>query len=190
VRTLAGILVISGLGALSLAGLAQHDLGIAGPSIALAALWGLSIALRWPKTSHTACLGASASLCALSVILKMPVLIPLFCLSASLCAWDLALMDLRLRSHPRQATFKLSRQYAIRCLSLAGVGGGVAILARAIHVQLSFSAAFFISCLSLSLFLVIHRRTQHLLEMAPLETKEARTAEPPALNQTSRFNSP
>jgi len=114
VRTLAGILVISGLGALSLAGLAQHDLGIAGPGIALTGLWGLSIALRWPKTSHTACLGAAVFLCALSVILKMPVLIPLFCLSASLCAWDLALMDLRLRSHPRQATFKLTRQYARR----------------------------------------------------------------------------
>jgi len=177
VRTLAGILVISGLGTLSLAGLAQHDLGIAGPGIALAGLWGLSIAFRWPKTSHTACLGAAAFLCALSVILKMPVLIPLFCLSASLCACDLALMDLRLRSHPRQATFKLTRQYALRCLTLAGVGCGVAILARTIHVRLSFFAAFAVSCLCLVLFLIIQRHTHKLMEEKSSEAaKEKRTA--------------
>ncbi len=180
-RTLAGILVISGLVSLSWAGFAQHDPAIAGPGIALAALWGLSMALRWPKELHTACLGAAAFLCALSVIIKMPVLIPLFCLSASLCGWDLALMDLRLRSHPRQATFKLSRQYAIRCLSLAGAGGGVAVLARAIHVRLSFFAAFGILCLCLVLFLMIHRRTHKLMKEESSEAaKEKRTAEPSA----------
>ena len=180
-RTLAGLLVISGLVSLSWGALVQHDLVIAGPGIALAALWGVAMALRWPRPFHTACLGTAALLCALSAILKMPILIPLFCMSASLYGWDLALMDLRLRSHPREASFKLSRTYAIRCLSLAAAGTGAAVLARAIHVRLSFSTAFAILCLCLVLFLMIYRSTRNLMEEIRSEAaKEKRTAEPSA----------
>ena len=172
-RTLAGLLVISGLGTLSWAGLAQHDLSIAGPGIALGALWGLAIALRWPKAFHTACLGTAAFLCVLSALLKMPALIPLFCISASLYGWDLVLMDLRLKSHPSEATSALSRKYAVRCLVLASVGAGVTLGTRGIHVRLSFFTAFVMSCLCVVLFLMIHRRTRNLMERTSRGKREA-----------------
>lgn len=179
-RILAGALVTSGLVTLSLAGLVQHDLLVAAPGIALAALWGLSMALHWPRGLQTCCLGATAFLCALGVLLKMPILIPLFCISACLYGWDLALLDLHLRSHPREATFKLLHKYAIRGLSLGLVGSGVTLIAHSIHVQLSFFSAFAISCLCLALFLIIHRHGRGLLDEKPSEVKEKRTAKPPA----------
>ncbi|MCK5246668.1 hypothetical protein KAR02_07200, partial [Candidatus Bipolaricaulota bacterium] len=73
-RTLAGLLVISGLGALSWGAFALHDLAIATPGIALAALWGLTIALRWPRAIHTACLGSTVLLCGLSTSMEIPIL--------------------------------------------------------------------------------------------------------------------
>lgn|GEM_PF-2428390 len=179
-RMLAGALVTSGLVALSLGGIAQHDLVVAIPGIALAALWGLAVALHWPRLLHTCCLGATAALCALSVILRMPLLITLFSISASLYGWDLALLDLRLLSHPREATFRLTRKYAIRGLSLGLAGGGVTLIARYIQVQLSFFTAFAISCLSLVLFLIIHRHSRGVFDENPSEAKEKRTAKPPA----------
>lgn len=176
-RALAGLLVISGLGTLSWAGLAQHDLSIAGPGITLGALWGLAMALRWPKAFHTACLGTAAFLCVLSVLLKMPALIPLFCISASLYGWDLVIMDLRLRSHRSEATSALSRKYAIRCLVLASVGAAVTLGARTIHVELSFFTAFAMSCLCIVLFLIIHRSTHKLMVEKPSERDSKRKAD-------------
>ncbi len=82
-RTLAGILIISGLVTLSWGPFSLHDLAIAVPSIALAALWGLAIVLRWPRWL-TSCLGSTAFLCALSASMEIPALIPLLCVSATL----------------------------------------------------------------------------------------------------------
>ncbi len=169
-RTLAGILVTSGLIALSWGALSLHDLAIAALGIALAALWGLAITLRWPKAFHTAYLGSTAFLCALSASMEMPALIPLFCVSATLTGWDLALMDLRMRTHPRKATFVLTRKYALRCLSLAGLGFGAALLARVVHVRMSFFSALAVSCLCLMLFLVIHRRARTMMNERPSAT--------------------
>jgi hypothetical protein len=180
VRILAGALVTSALVALSLGGIAQHDLVVAIPGIALAALWGLAMALHWPRGVHSCCLGATSALCALSVILRMPILLPLFSISASLYGWDLALLDLRLQSHPREATFKLARKYAIRGVSLGLAGGGVTLIARYIQVQLSFFTAFAILCLCLVLFLTIHRHSRGVFDDNPSEVKEKRTAKPPA----------
>ncbi len=171
-RPLAGVLIISGLIALSWGAFSLHDLAIAVPGIALAALWGLAIALRWPKAFHTACLGSTAFLCALSAFMKAPPLIPLVCVSATLYGWDLALMDLRVRSHPRDVTFALARKYAVRCLSLAGLGFGVALAARVVRIRMPFFPAFAISCMCLILFLIIHRRARSMMEDKSLEKEE------------------
>ena len=178
-RMMAGILVIVGLAALSGPALTQHHVVIVMPSIVLAVLWVLAIALRWPRPVHTGCLGLSAVLCALSTSVGMPVLVSVFCLSAVLYGWDLALMELRTAAHPRDATFRLERRYAIRCLSLAGLGFAATLLARIVHVRMSFFSAFAISCGCALLFLTIHRRARTLMPEEPL-TKEKRTAEPPA----------
>lgn len=171
-RMLAGVLVASGLTMLSWAALAQQDLVVAGPGIALGALWTLAIALRSPRAIHTACLAATASLCVLSVILKMNVLVSLFCLSSALYGWDLALMDLRLGEHPQDATVNLARRYAIRCLSLGVAGVVTALLARSIHIRLSFFTAFALSCVCVMLFLTIHRRTRGLMDPASSEEQK------------------
>lgn len=177
-RTLAGALVISGLAMLSWGALSLHDLAIAVPGIALAALWGLAIVLRSPKPVHTACLGSTAFLCALSASMEIPALIPLFCVAATLTGWDLALMDLQMRTHPHEAAFVLARKYAVRCVILAGLGFGAALLARVIHVRMSFFSAFAISCLCLMLFLVIHRRARTMMDKRPAETFKKPSATP------------
>jgi len=178
-RLIAGILVISGLTALAGAAFACHDAVIAALGIVLAILWAVAIALRWPRHVHTGCLGLAAILCALSTSMGMPVLISLACLSTALYGWDLALMDLRTRAHPQDATFRLERKYVLRCLGLAGLGFGATLLARIVRVHLSFFAAFAISCLCLLLFLMIHRRVRVMMAKETL-ANEKRTARPPA----------
>ena len=179
-RMIAGFLIISGLGSLSWSAAAQGDAAIAWLGISLAALWGLTLALRWPKTLHTACLSATASLGAVAVILKAPALVSVFAISASLCGWDLALMDLRLRSYPREITRKLSTRYAIRCLLLGTLGFVAALGARTIHIRLSFFSALGVLALCATLFLVLHQRVGHMMTERVSEQKEKRTAEPPA----------
>lgn len=178
-RMMAGILVIVGLAALSGPALTQHHVVIVMPSIVLAVLWVLAIALRWPRPVHTGCLGSSAVLCALSTSVGMPVLASVFCLSAVLYGWDLALMELRTAAHSGDATFRLERRYAIRCLRLAGLGFGATLLARFTHVRMSFFSAFAISWWCSLLFLIIHRRARQLMG-EELSTKEKRTTEPSA----------
>ncbi len=178
-RMIAAILVISGLTALAGVAFAQHDAVIAVLSIALGVLWGIAIVLRWPRHVHTGCLGLAAVLCALNTSMGMPVLVSLACLSTALYGWDLALMDLRTRAHPQDGTFFLERRYALRCLGLAGLGFGAALLARVIRVRMSFFSAFAISCLCLLLFLMIHRRVRTMMPKEP-SAKEQRAAEPPA----------
>jgi hypothetical protein len=65
-------------------------------------------------------------------------------------------------------------------LSLGLTGAAITLIARGIHVRLSFFAAFAISCLCLMLFLLILRHARQLLDKQPSEAKEKRTAEPPA----------
>jgi len=178
-RMMAGILVIVGLAALSGQAFTQHHVVIVMPSIALAVLWGLAIALRWPRPVHTGCLGLSAVLCALSTSVGMPVLVSVFCLSAVLYGWDLTLMELRTAAHARNETFCLERRYAFRCLRLAGLGFGVTLLARFIHVRMSFFSALAISWWCSLLFLIVYRRTRRLMG-GELSTKEKRTTEPSA----------
>ncbi len=172
-RMPAGVLVISGLAALSGSAFAQHHVVIAVPSIVLVVLWGLAIALRWPRPVHTGCLGLAAVLCALSIFVGMPVLVSVLCLSAVLYGWDLALMELRTAARPRDTTFRLERRYAIRCLRLAGLGFGATLLARIVHVRMSFLSAFTISCWCMLLFLVVHRRVRTLMLEGPSVKEEA-----------------
>lgn len=179
-RMIAGMLVISGLAALSSSAFAQHNVVIAVPSIVLAVLWGLAIVLRWwQRPVHTGCLGLTAVLCALSPSVGVPVLASISCLSATLYGWDLVLMELRTAAHSRDVTFRLERRYAIRCLSLAGLGFGATLFVRAVHVPMSFFSALAISWLCVLLFLTIHRRARILMaeELLP---KEKRAAQPPA----------
>ena len=178
-RMIAAILVISGLTALAGVSLAQHDAVIATLGGVLAILWAVAIALRWPRHIHTGCLGLAAVLCALSTSMGMPVLISLACLSTALYGWDLALMELRTRAHPQDGTFRLARKYALRCLGLAGLGFGAALLASIVRVHMSFFSAFAISCLCLLLFLMIHRRVRIMMAKETL-ANEKRAAEPPA----------
>jgi len=109
----------------------------------------------------------------------MPVLASVFCLSAVLYGWDLALMELRTAAHSGDATFRLERRYAIRCLRLAGLGFGATLLAQFIHVRMSFFSAFAISWWCSLLFLIIYRRASQLMG-EELSTKEKRTTEPSA----------
>ena len=88
-------------------------------------------------------------------------------------------MEHRTAAHPRDAAFRLERGYAIRCLSLAGLGIGATLLARIVHVRMSFFSAFAIPWWYVLLLLVIHRPARSLITKEPL-TKEKRTAEPPA----------
>ena len=122
---------------------------------------------------HTGCLGLAAVLCALSIFVGMPVLVSVLCLSAVLYGWDLALMELRTAARPRDTTFRLERRYAIRCLRLAGLGFGATLLARIVHVRMSFLSAFAISCWCMLLFLVVHRRVRTLMLEGPSVKEEA-----------------
>lgn len=162
-RLIAGFLIVSGLSTISWRAFERGDSAIAWLAIALAALWGLALALRWPKSLHTLFLGAVASLCVVAVILRMPALVPLCALSTSLCGWDLALMNLRLRPYPQEGTLRLSKTYVMRCLSLAAVGFAATLGTRMIHIRLPFFLALGVLALCAGLFLLLHRRVGRMM---------------------------
>ncbi len=168
-RSVATILIVSALAALSWIAFSQQDLGIAIASGLLALLWGVAIVLHAPRTLHTAGLAIAAALCAVCVGLKMSVVIPILSLSAILYGWDLLLMDHRLSIHPRKTTNRLSRKYVVRAVGLSLTGAAATLLTRSLRIHLSFFTAFVLSCVCGALFLLIHRRIRKFMNPEPAQ---------------------
>jgi len=171
-RSVAAVLIISALMTLSWTAFSQQDHGIAVAGALLAVLWVIAMALHAPRTFHTAGLAIAAAVCTVCVGLKMSVVIPIVSLSAILYGWDLLLMDLRLGIHPDKTTCNLSRRYIVRAISLCVVGGAAALATRSLRFQLSFFAAFVLSCLCVVLVLMIHRRIRRFMESEPCDQQK------------------
>ncbi len=178
-RTPAGILITTGLGALAVAAAVRHAGPIAGASSLVAIVWLLAIALRWPAAVHAIGLGSSCTLCAVGIAVGVPLWISAFVVSATLYGWDLEMLDLRAAAHRMESIRRLSQRYAFRSLILAAGGLAATLLVELVQIRSSFLIAFVASCACLFLFLNVWRRVRTLMTQPPTEA-DRQADEPPA----------
>ncbi len=179
-RSIAAVVVLAGIGSLTLVAFARHDLGIAVAGCSILVGWLTAIAFRGPRILHTTALALSSTLCAMSAALHVPFAAVVLALSASISAWDLCLMEQNTSTHPREATDRLHRRYIIRNLVLVAVGGLATSAVYGLRLRISFWTAFALLCLSLWLFVVVLRHARLRMTGASGAEKKERTAKPPA----------
>jgi len=178
-RCVAALLIVVGLGTLTLEAARQHDIGIAVVAASLVVAWLAAVAWRAPRVLHTVALTLATSLCAVSATMHVSVAVVILCLSASLSAWDLCLMERSTSPHPHHATYRLHRRYILRNLAVLALAGVVTAAVFGLRFSIPFWGAFGLLCLCSFLFVFVFRRAWLLMRPQP-EPKEERAAEPPA----------
>jgi len=178
-RFVATLLIVVGLGTLTLVAATQHDIGIAVVAALLAVAWLTAVAWRAPRVLHTGALTLATSLCAVSATLHVSLAVVILCLSTSLSAWDLCLMERSTSTHPHHTIYRLHRRYIRRNLAVLGLAGVLTAAVFGLRLRIPFWGAFGLLCLCFFLFVIVFRRAWSLMRPQP-EAKEERAAEPPA----------